>query len=408
MCRRHDGYLAGILRFRIIRYNHFAQKALILTFRIYKIANIKNVSIGGSMVQKRIKLLILLLLAIFVVASCSSKTDEVNGNNEIMNENTEDGINNEVDLEETNDPENEETNDENVEDDESAEGENDEEEEEEPTFADEVRILEVDKVLYDQEEVELDTEEFLIEHERIKYVDYETISEWLDYEIKLDPESSFAEILEGKEDYTYEAAHQEEGGALLDVGEIYVDSLESYVDPEGDDTFDFIEFNEKLYVPERILEIGLHTPINYIRKDRTLEFGIRSEPLYLNDLKTNGSALRGNGGLSSDSKHATIQGEKYEVVAYKDRSVSKERLAILADYKQSLLKGIFYNKHEEDLEFVIMAEEKDELLRVTVGSEEVEPYEVDISGVRRIDIEIDSTSSSIFDRFSFAIYSEFY
>src|SRR5690625_6713653 len=44
MCRRHDGYLAGILRFRIIRYNHFAQKALILTFRIYKIRSEEHTS----------------------------------------------------------------------------------------------------------------------------------------------------------------------------------------------------------------------------------------------------------------------------------------------------------------------------------------------------------------------------
>lgn len=284
-----------------------------------------------------------------------------------------------------------------------------EDQEEIKPFAEEVRILEVESLFYDEEEVDINLEGLLIEHEKVKYVEYETVSELLDYEIKLDVEQAFAEILEGKEDFTYEATNEEEGGALLEVGELYIDSMEDYINPGYEETFDFVEYNERLYIPKRVLEVGFHTPFNYIRKDRVLELGKRAEPIYLDDIETRGSMKSGDGGISSDAKYATIQGERYEVVAFSHESLSKQTLIIETDYQHSYIEGIFYNDSDEELEFVVLTEEDKELLRQEVKANQVQSYEVDVTGTEEVKIEVDQLSQSVFlDRYDFAIYSEIY
>jgi|GEM_PF-6964318 len=285
---------------------------------------------------------------------------------------------------------------------------NNEKNKSELTFADKVTVLKAEEVLVDQEIVDIDDNELIIEYEGVNYLEYEIVSELLDYEVKFDPDTSIAEIKEGKEDAVYEANHQEDGGALLDVGELYVETNDSYIDPSSEESFDFIEFNEKLYIPERVLELGFHTPINYVKDEQRLEIGERSEPLYLDEVETDGTTLLGDSGITTESKYTTIQGEDYDVVIFSNEASTKEYLTVETDYKHSLMTGVFYNNHDKDLEFVITTED-DELIRKEVNAGQVEEYEIDVRGTGEVEINIDTVSNALVqDSFSYTIHAELY
>src|SRR5699024_4006002 len=91
----------------------------------------------------------------------------------------------------------------------------------EETCADEITVLDVEKVLYNQDDVSddvsVENEDVYIEHDDLVYVEHDFITEILDYEVRFDEENTLVEVFEDKGDYTYEPAHEEDEGALMDI-----------------------------------------------------------------------------------------------------------------------------------------------------------------------------------------------
>src|SRR5699024_5354911 len=123
----------------------------------------------------------------------------------------------------------------------------------EETFADEITVLDVEKVLYNQDDVSddvsVENEDVYIEHDDLVYVEHDFITEILDYEVRFDEENTLVEVFEDKGDYTYEPAHEDDEGALMDIGQMYVEEKDDYENIDGDEEelYQFIEYENKLY-----------------------------------------------------------------------------------------------------------------------------------------------------------------
>lgn len=358
---------------------------------------------------KLLRNLTVLFFSLLLLTGCGLFGKSTGSNEEDNDMNQEEVENNEVEnnTEEDNNSlnDNEDENDENND---TNHMNNENEVEEEPSFADEVRILDVEEVFFDREEVDLPTEDLLLIHDETTYIAYEPVSELLDYEMRFDPDSSFAEVLEGKEDYTYEPMYEDEGGALLDVGELYIDSNEEYVNPSNNENFSLIEYDGELYIPERILERAFHTPLNYIRKDRELELGLRSEPVLLDGVEVGGTFSL-YGGISSDSNYTTVKGDKHDVVAYSNDTTGTDKIEIETDFKFNLMEGFIYNKADETLILTGFNDSGKEVFEIKVDAKTVKEFDMDIAGMEEIRFSVEDTEKAIFkDGYSYVFYGEFY
>src|SRR5690625_490595 len=218
--------------------------------------------------------LIAICTILLVLIACSDKSDANNNQNEQTNTNNDE-------IEETEAEENENDVDEN-----NISNLGDENNLEEDSFVDEIKVLEVDKILIDQENIsKVDKEDVLIEHDTILYVEHDLITELLDYELTYHEEDTFAEIFDGKGDFIYEPSHEDEGGAIMDVGQVYVEKIDDYknIPSEEADLNKFIEYKGKLYIPERFINVRMESPISYKKRDQTIELGLRSEAISLYD-----------------------------------------------------------------------------------------------------------------------------
>ena len=341
---------------------------------------------------------ILIAMILILLSGCGLfKKSDANDTNNVDNDNvTEENNNNE------NNTNNNNNNDE--------ENEAEIEEEEEPTFADEIRELEVDTVLLDTEEEKVETEGLLIEHEQENFYAYDIVSELVDFEMDFQPDKQYAEVFEGKSDYTYEAEHEETEGAVLDVNELYLGEEDYYYNPEDDD-FYFIEYNERLYLPERMLERAFYTPVTFVRKDKEVQFGERTEAVYLDDVETGGGMSMGDFNVTSDSNYSTIKGDTYEILGVKKDTMSDQELRLNIDYQYTKIKAMYYNTHDVDTEisFIIEDDDKDkEVIRETVKANDTYEFEEDIDRTDVVAIKIIVPTNAMTDRYDAVIYAEFY
>src|SRR5699024_6254611 len=131
-----------------------------------------------------------------------------------------------------------------------------------------------------------------------------------DYELTYDEDDTFAEVFEGKGDYQYEPSHDE--GAIMDIGQIYVEDVDGYenVPEDEEELYKFIEFDGKLYVPNRLINVYLKTPLNYERRDKTLELGLHSEATSIYDVgideRTSSSAE-----VTQNAADVTVEGKNH-------------------------------------------------------------------------------------------------
>lgn len=317
--------------------------------------------------------------------------------------------NNQDESSELDEEESEEENENDVDEDADGDMDEEEEEEEEPTFADEVNVFELSSILLDQEEVDGFDEDTLVEHEQTLYIESEFITTLLDYELVFDADNGVVELYEEKGDFVYEPNHSENNGDVLTVGEFYIESIDDYVNPDDKYNYDFIELNDKLYVPERFVTRYLGEPINYHRRDSVLELGIQSEVTYLADVETDGNMLWGDGGVSSDPKHTTIKGTKYDSVAHKYDSRGIETLHIIPRSEFSQVDGIVYNKTDEhEIEVTGYDANEKELFTATVGKNDIYEFSLDIKGEELVTIKYQDKSKALIPGTTDAvIYAEF-
>src|SRR5699024_9198091 len=250
----------------------------------------------------------------------------------------------------------------------------------EGTLADEVEVVDVENVLLDQEEVKSrfkEDEDVFIEHNDLLYVEHDFITNLLDYELTYDEENTVAEVFEGKGDFSYKPTHEDEGIALMDVGQVYDENADEYEDipEESADLYKFIEYEGKLYVPERIIGQFLNEPIHYERRDKTIEVGLRAEATDLYDFGIDDEYSSTSVEVTQDSSDVTIEGENYgQGIVLKDVNSSNKFAAILNKYQYSEISGFVHNKSDEETVEVKFQYNKDKTIE-TVDLELGETYE---------------------------------
>lgn len=316
--------------------------------------------------------LIAICTILLVLIACSDKSDANNNQNEQTNTNNDE-------IEETEAEENENDVDEN-----NISNLGDENNLEEDSFVDEIKVLEVDKILIDQENIsKVDKEDVLIEHDTILYVEHDLITELLDYELTYHEEDTFAEIFDGKGDFIYEPSHEDEGGAIMDVGQVYVEKIDDYknIPSEEADLNKFIEYKGKLYIPERFINVRMESPISYKKRDQTIELGLRSEAISLYDFGIE-SKYSSSAEVTQDASDVTIEGKNHESgIVIRNVNSSRKYAGILTDFEHSKISGMIYNKAgDETIQVKFQYNEDKTIKTVDLDPNETYEFEYDVKG----------------------------
>lgn len=258
------------------------------------------------------------------------------------------------------------------------------EEDIEGTFAAEVKNLDVETVLHDQDNVSSfrADDNVVIEHEELLYVEHDFITEVLDYELTYDEENTFAEVFERKGDFNYEPSHADEGGALMDLGQIYVEDIDKYVNiTEDEEYYKFIEYEGKLYLSERFINVFMKSPLNYVRRDQILEVGLHSDPASIYEVGiTDGSS--GNTEVTQSAPDVTVKGKNYEGgVVIRDVNSADKYADIAINYNYSEIKGFVHNKSDEEtLEIKFQYDDDKTLDTVSIKPGGTYEFDYDVKG----------------------------
>lgn len=269
--------------------------------------------------------------------------------------------------------------------DEEDEEENQEDEPEEETFADEIDVLDVQTVLVDQEVVSgyHAKADIFIEHDEIIYVEHDFITQLLDYELTYEEENTFAETFEGKGNFRYDPSHQDEGGALMDLGQIYVEDLDTYEDISGseEELYKFIEYGGRLYVPERLINVYMKSPLNYERRNQTVEIGLHAESISVYDIGVS-SESSSSAEVTKNASDVTIEGENHDggIVLRSINSADKSA-DIDVDYNFSEITGFVHNKSDDEtIEIKFQYSDEKTLDSVELKPGETHEFDYDVKG----------------------------
>lgn len=341
---------------------------------------------------------IFFVICSLTLVGCSDEADaENNDANENEEENVESNENDNADDENNND-ENNEVNDErnNNEDDNNDKetslfGDDDTNEEDSDEFGigsleDEIDVMDVEAVLLDGDEAEKirPNDKVFIEHDELMYVDHYFITKLLDYELTYDEDNTFAEVFEEMGDFQYESSHEDEGGAIMDIGQVFDEDSDEYIDIPDDssDLYKFIEYEGKLYVPEQLVNTFLKEPTHYDRRDKAMEIGAQTEATDLYDVGIDDPESSGTVEVTKDASDVTIEGENYEGGLIIDDVNSATKKAIVdTDYEFSEISGFVFNKSDEDtIEFKFSYDGENIIETIEVEPGEREEFDYDVNG----------------------------
>lgn len=326
-------------------------------------------------------------MAFVLVAACGSKenNNDNNDNNDPENNVENEPVNNEENNNSQNENEEPENNDENNENESFNENENNNENEaennESTSFADEIYEQRVTEILLDLEEVDL-AEDILIEHDKKRYIEQEYVTGLLDYEITFDEDNNLLEIFEGKGDFEYTPNHTEDGGAMMNMSQIYDERVDDYIDTgEEAEHYKLIEYDDKLYLPVRFVNMFMETPVHYKRRDGIVEFGQASEKINIHDYVVQ-NGLDGHAAATESADDVTIEGKNHEkaIKIEKINSATSELYTNL--YGQySTAEGFIYNKSKDKELTVYIGPNSDNIVEeVTIEPREAYDYKIDTAG----------------------------
>lgn len=349
---------------------------------------------------------IFILIFSFVLIGCS---DDADANNNADNENNEENVddnddentdNEENDNDENNNENNAMSNEMNNNDEDNNSYNNDEETsifgnddtdeedaeamEEEP-LDDAIDVVDVETVLLDGDEAEKirPNDKVFIELDDLMYVDHHFITELLDYELTYDEDNTFAEVFDEKGDFKYEPSHDDEGGAIMDIGQIYDEDADDYIDvpDDAEDLYKFIEYEGKLYVPQQLVNVFLKEPMHYDRRDKAMEVGAQTEATDLYDVGINDTG-GSHAEVTKDASAVTIEGENHEGgIIITDVNSAEKDAPIDIDYQYSKINGFVYNKSKEDTIEVSFSYDGENIIEtLEVEPQEMEEFDHDVNG----------------------------
>lgn len=344
--------------------------------------------------------IVIISLALIGCSEDSNGDNSNNNKNEDVNEEENEANNEEDNTNENENELNQEENDDNN----MAFGNDDENNNEEgfgeESIADEMKPLNVEEVLVDEEKETKYKEgrDTFIEHDELVYVEHNFITHLLDYELTYDEENTFAELFKEKGDFNYKPAHEDEGGAIMDIGQIYVEETDEYEDIPGDsaDLYKFIEYEGKLYVPARLINVFMESPLNFERRDQTMEVGLHADATNIFEMDVDNDYSSSSVEVTKDASDVTIEGENFEQGIILNNINSAEKSAgILTDYNYSEISGFIYNKSDEDdIEIKIQYRDDKTIETIDLEPGETQEFKQDVKGKEVIRISATGVGGS--------------
>src|SRR5699024_1946127 len=121
------------------------------------------------------------------------------------------------------------------------------------------------------------------------------------------------------------------------------------VPEEEVDQYKFIEYEGRLYVPERLINVYMKEPLHYQQREQTMEVGLRSETTNIYDMNVDNDYSSVHVEVTKDAEDVTIEGKNYEQgIILGDINSAEKGAGILTDYNYSEISGFLYNKTNDD------------------------------------------------------------
>ncbi|SFL93840.1 hypothetical protein SAMN04487943_105175 [Gracilibacillus orientalis] len=251
-------------------------------------------------------------------------------------------------------------------------------------FAQNIEVLEVEKVTHNGEEIEFPTDqEIMIESEGEVYIDSDFITTVADYELTYDEENQYVEVIEGKADFQFEPQFDENDGGIIEVNEFYFDENDEYISrsdykAESQELYNLIEYKNHVYLSYAITNDFLKETVNYNQSESTVEIGENSKSKQVSEI------LHDSGGPKA-KENVTIQGEKYDgAIDFDDVGSFTEYVWLNGEHKYSHFNGSIYYKTDSNLTLTVSFVKNDNNQTV-IKEFELEPGEmkdvdIDFSG----------------------------
>src|SRR5699024_1006752 len=144
---------------------------------------------------------------------------------------------------------------------------------------------------------------------------------------------------------------------------------------------------------------------------KEVQFGERTEAVYLDDVETGGGMSMGDFNVTSDSNYSTIKGDTYEILGVKKDTMGDQELRLNIDYQYTKIKAMYYNTHDVDTEIWTILANNDkhkELIRETVKVNDTYESKENINITAVLPIKIIASSNAMTERYDVVIYCEFY
>ncbi|WP_062049588.1 hypothetical protein [Bacillus sp. JCM 19034] len=306
---------------------------------------------------------------------------------------TEDLTNDEVELET---PE-EETNEEESALDESAVSDVPETDEELPGLN--LTVLELDKLLYDLEEIEGydPSKHIVLEYDQTLFFSNDILSDVLNLNVNYDADNFFSEIFEGEGTYTHEMVNTDRSSSILEVNEYWRFDYDDYWTSPGDTNYNYLEYDGQLFIPDRVVEMIGDTPVYRDRQANIIELGESSTEVYLNTLNYNDRSHT----TATPRDSLTFEGENlgpgFDLeIGYFHMISSGGQLIIDTEGKKKTayltlsIKEIPSGSDSTDISITTGHEGKEKTEVFTVSEGDQKEIEIDIGGSNYINMETDT------------------
>ena len=337
------------------------------------------------------KQLIGIFVMLMIITGCNVDNTFVDQqeNDNLLNEETNENNDTEENNEEINDNENNEVDDD--------------------SFQAEVTIVDVEDILYDQESIKLDYEPAVIEYDDKSYVHANTVLNAIDFNMTYDEAEQIFSLDEGENTFDHEPLHADDGGGIVEVSEVQLDYVDDIVKRDLFNNIDFLEYDDELFIPTNIARRMFRESFTLVEADNRLEIGLRSEPLYIDELDFAVGFGVIEGGFTRDDELTEVDGKQYEAIGYSKNTPAFELSTLSAQYAYSELKGFLYNENEFDLQFTIESTDKEDMINERVKPGDKLEFEIDVKGEKRITFFIDNEKGTIINPGAdFRIYLEAY
>lgn len=260
-------------------------------------------------------------------------------------------------------------------------------------------VLELDKLLYDLEEIEGydPSKHIVLEYDQTLFFSNDIISDVIGLNVNYDATNFFSEIFEGESTYIHEMVNTDRSSSILEVNEYWRFDYDDYWTSPGDLNYNYIEYDGQLFIPDRVVEMIGDTPVYRDRQANIVELGESSTVVYLNTLNYNERSSTSATPRDSLTFEGENLGPGFDLeIGYFHMISSSGTLFVETDGKKKTayltlsIKEIPSGDDSTDIKITTGHENKEKTEIFTVSEGDQKEIEIDIGGSNYFSIETDT------------------